>query len=174
MEKQPDEEQDGNELQHKYRIRQDMSGLVEDIIADGRNRGAFDNLKGKGKPLNLNKPVFGADKELAHRLLQDNEMQPVWIMQRNDILAKQSMMRAQMERVWSRHEQSFHLAKTADERGRLTISWDDACLRWTAEIEKLNKDIGNYNLKRPSANLEIFRLNLEKELEKLGAPRWLR
>ena len=59
-------------------------------------------------------------------------------------------------------------------KGRLTIRWDDNCLKWIAEIDELNKAIEAFNLKRPFDNLEIFKLNLESELKRAGAPRWLR
>ena len=169
-----DDEEDGlDELKHRHRIRYDWNDLIEDIITDGTNRGLFDNLKGKGKPLDLTKNFFAGDKELAHSLLKENDIPPVWIMQRNDILAKQAKLRVEMERQWAWYEGSFRVA-VGDDRGRLTISWDDACLRWLAQIEELNREIRNYNLKRPSDHLELFQLNLDKELERLGAPRWLR
>jgi hypothetical protein len=173
-EKVSQEKQSADNLEHRQRIRHDWDNLIEDIITDGRDRGLFDNLKGKGKPLNLSKINFAGDKELAHSLLKENDIVPAWIMQRNDILAKQAKLRAEIERQWAWYERAFRVAQTPDERGRLTISWDDACRRWLAEIEKLNKDMLNYNLKRPTENLELFQLKLETELERVGAPRWLR
>ena len=171
---QPEYEEDNEELKHRHRIRYDLNGLVEDIISDGANRGLFDNLKGKGKPLNLSKNFFAADQELAHSLLKENDMPPAWIMQRNDILAKQAKLRTEMERQWGWHERSFRVAASSAARGKLTISWDDECLRWLAQLEEINKEIRTYNLKRPSDRLELFHLQLEKELERIGAPRWLR
>ena len=164
----------GEELKHRHRMRHEWSDLIEDIITDGTSRGLFSDLKGKGKPLDLSKNFFAKDQELAHSLLKENDIAPAWIMQRNDILAKQARLRTEMARQWERHESSFRVAVTADARGRLTISWDDACLRWLAQVEELNKDIRSYNLKRPSDRLELFQLRLEKELERIGAPRWLR
>lgn len=167
-------ESTGDELNHRQRIRHDWDNLIEDIISEGRERGLFDNLKGKGKPLDLNRSYFAGDKELAHSLLKENDVLPAWIMQRNDILAAQAKLRAEMARQWEWHEQAFRLAKDQQERGRLTISWDDICLKWLAQIEELNKKTRNYNLKRPTDNLELFQLKLETELERLGASRWLR
>jgi hypothetical protein len=168
------DETSGDELNHRQRIRHDWDNLIEDIISEGRERGLFDNLKGKGKPLNLNKNHFAGDKELAHNLLKDNDVLPAWIMQRNDILAAQAKLRTEMARQWEWYEQSFRLARDQQERGRLTIGWDDLCLKWLAQIEELNKNTRSYNLKRPSENLELFQLKLETELERIGAPRWLR
>jgi hypothetical protein len=168
------DENTGDELNHRQRIRYDWNNLIEDIIAEGWERGLFDNLKGKGKPLDLNQTLFASDKELAHSLLKENDVLPTWIMQRNDILAAQATLRTEMARQWQWHERAFRLAKDQQERGRLTISWDDICLKWLAQIEELNKKTRSYNLKRPTDNLELFQLKLETELERIGAPRWLR
>lgn len=169
-----DDENGSDDLKHRHRIRHDWDNLIEDIITEGTSRGLFDNLKGKGKPLDLTKNYFAGEQELAHSLLKENDIAPAWIMQRNDVLAKQAKLRAEMKRQWEQHEVSFRVAATDEARGRLTISWDDACLRWLGQIEELNREIRSYNLKRPSDHLELFQLKLEKELERIGAPRWLR
>ena len=169
-----DADENIDDLNHRHRMRHDWDNLIEDIIGEGTKRGLFDNLKGKGKPLDLKRSSLGRDQELAHSLLKENDIAPAWIMQRSDILAKQARLRTEIERQWSRHEASFRVAVSSEARGRLTISWDDTCMRWLREIEELNKDIRSYNLKRPSEHLELFQLNLEKELERIGAPRWLR
>jgi hypothetical protein len=168
------DENSGEEVSHRQRIRYDWNNLIEDIIAEGRERGLFDNLKGKGKPLDLHKNHFAGDKDLAHSLLKENDIAPAWIMQRNDILAAQAKLRTEIAGQWAWYEQSFRLATDQRERGRLTIGWDDACRRWQAQIEELNKNTRSYNLKRPSDNLELFQLKLETELERIGAQRWLR
>ena len=169
-----EDENSSDELNHRHRLRHDWDNLIEDIIGEGVNRGVFENLKGKGKPLDLSKNFFAKEQELAHSLLKENEVAPAWIMQRNDILAQQAKLRAEMARKWAGHERAFQVAADSEARGRLTISWDDACLEWLAQIEKLNQEIRNYNLKRPSDRLELFQVKLEKELERIGAPRWLR
>ena len=59
------------------------------------------------------------------------------------------------------------------QRSALVIAWDDACLKWIETIAELNRQINNFNLKRPSDKLEMFKLNLDKELERAGARRYL-
>ena len=60
------------------------------------------------------------------------------------------------------------------DRGRVTISWDDYCLKWIEQIAALNKRIATHNLKRPLENMELFKLDIEKELARANAPRWFR
>lgn len=167
--------QNANEqAHHKKRMRQDWDNLIEDIIQEGVEKGLFDNLKGKGKPLNLSRNHFEEGQALANAILKDNDVPPAWIMERNHILEEQTTLRAEIRRKWLWHEAKFNAADTAEARGRLTISWDDACLKWHDQIVALNKRITTYNLKRPLANLEIFKLNFEEELKRAAALRWLR
>ena len=93
-------------------------------------------------------------------------------MQRNEILANVAKLRAEIERQWQWHRQEFGVASA--NKGRLTISWDDYCLKWIPAIVELNKAIDSFNLKRPFDNIEIFKLTIDSELKRVEAPRWLR
>ncbi len=50
--------------------------LVEEILGEARDKGEFDNLPGKGKPLRLQDDVYAGDKALAYHLLKNNDMAP--------------------------------------------------------------------------------------------------
>lgn len=158
--------------EYRARLRHERQDLIEELIQEGFENGLFDNLRGKGKPLNLQRNHFAADMELANELLKENDLPPAWILQRNEILARIAKLRAEIERQWRWHEQEFGVATAV--KSQLTIRWDDFCLKWQGEIAELNKAIDGFNLKRPFDNLEIFKLNLENELKRANAPRWLR
>ncbi|MEZ4591949.1 MAG: DUF1992 domain-containing protein [Chloroflexota bacterium] len=158
--------------EYRARLRNERADLIEELIQEGFEQGHFDNLPGKGKPLKLNKNPYAADMELANELLKENNLPPVWILQRNELLAKVAKLRAEIERQWGWHQREFAVASA--NKGRLTISWDDYCLKWIAEIGELNKGIEAFNLKRPFDNIEIFKLTIESELKRVDAPRWLR
>lgn len=158
--------------EYRVRLREDRQNLIEEIIQEGQESGLFDNLPGKGKPLNLNKNPYAADMELANELLKENDLPPAWILQRNDILSRIAKLRADIERQWAWHRQEF--AVSTANKGQLTIRWDDRCLNWLETITELNKAIESFNFKRPVDNLELFKLNLDDELKRANAPRWLR
>ncbi len=158
--------------EYRTRLRYERQELIDELIQESMEKGYFDNLPGKGKPLNLQRNPYAADMELANELLKENDLPPAWILQRNEILAKIAKLRAEIVRQWEWHEREFGVATS--EKGRLTIRWDDNCLKWIGEIAELNKAIDAFNFKRPSDNLEIFKLNLEAELKRADAPRWLR
>ncbi len=158
---------------HHFRMRHDWDNLMDELIQQGQDDGVFDNLSGKGKPLNLKKAVFGAELELAHNLMKENDAAPTWIMNRNSIQARLELLRKEIVRVWTRHEREFRVIQDPLHRDGLTLSWDDACQLWLAEIVEINKQIDEYNLKRPLNNLELYKTNLDRELKRVNASRWL-
>ena len=90
------------------------------------------------------------------------------------LLARIKSLREEIQRSWAHHEREYRYAQGEAVRGALAISWDDACLKWEAEIKELNKQIDDFNLKRPSSNLEMFKVILEEELARVDARRWLK
>jgi DnaJ family protein C protein 28 len=145
--------------------------LVEEIITAAQEEGKFDDLPGRGRPLSLRKNPYAPEWDLAHRLLKDNDLVPVWIMERKALLSRIDALRRQIAAAWERGRAAY-----ADPRRRdqAVICWDDACKRWQKEIIALNQDVTDFNLGRPFDHLEIYTLSLDAELERVDAPRWLR
>ncbi len=161
------------QAEYHYRMRHERQDLIEELIQEGQERGLFANLPGQGKPLNLQKNPYEKDMELANKLLKENDLPPAWILQRKRILAGIDQLRADIRRQWAWHERAF-AAAPAEDKGRLTISWDDYCREWSARVADLNRQIENFNLKRPLDHLEILKLHLDRELAQANAPRYLR
>lgn len=166
-------EETQSQAEHRLRMRFGWRDLIEELIEEGKQKGAFDNLAGSGKPLQLEQNLYAPDMILANKLLKDNDLTPAWIVQRNIILEQKEQLRADMVRTWTQHKQAFRFAQGAAQKQALGISWDDACRRWLSEIGKLNKMIEDFNLKRPVDNLELFKLRFDEELDKVGAERYL-
>jgi DnaJ family protein C protein 28 len=156
----------------RYRMRFQFQDLVEDLIEDGRRRGLFDDLSGHGRPLNLEKNVYEGSNALANQLMKDNDIRPAWLSQRLGVAEKIDALRADISRSWTRYRDGYDHAP-ADHRTALSIGWDDACRRWEETIVSLNKEIETYNLKRPTGQLELFKLRLSDELQRVDAPRYL-
>lgn len=163
-----------DKARHRFRMRHDWHNLIDDLIEEGREQGVFDNLPGKGKPLNLKRNLYAPESELAHDLLRKNDLKPAWIAIRSTLLAQIEMLRSEIQRKWTRYDGEYRVVQGATQQQALIIGWDDTCLVWEAEIVELNKQIESFNLKRLSDNLELFKLNLAEELAKIGARRYLR
>lgn len=159
--------------QHHLRMRHQWRDLIEDLIEDGRQRGLFDNLEGQGKPLELEPNSFEGSAVLANKLLKENDLRPAWLAHRVDVQELIDAFRGDVGRTWRRYEMAWSEAPSRSHRDSLIIGWDDACRTWQARIVDLNKRIDSYNLKRPASALELFKLKLEYELERVGAPRYL-
>lgn len=56
--------------------RQSWSSYVEEQIREAQNRGAFDNLPGAGKPLQLDENPFAGERALAYSLLKSHHLAP--------------------------------------------------------------------------------------------------
>jgi len=57
---------------------------IDEIIQDAMRKGEFDNLPGKGKPLDLNKDepdpyAAGEGSWLVNKILRENKVAPLWI-----------------------------------------------------------------------------------------------
>jgi DnaJ family protein C protein 28 len=159
--------------EHKIRMRFEFQDLVEDLIQDGQERGVFDNLAGKGKPLNLKSGLFEGDSALANELMKEHKVVPLWLMRRNAVGTAIEELRTDVGRHWQRHNLAYRLAQDEGRRMALRLSWSAQCREFQAEIVEINKLIDDFNLRRPSEGMEIFKLRLDDELKGAGASREL-
>lgn len=158
---------------HRYRMRFQWNDLMEDLIEDGRRRGLFDDLQGKGKPLDLDVNIFEGDRALANKLLKSNDILPPWLSSRIGVSTKIEDLRAEMEQTWERYRAGLVQSPGEAHRQSLKLGWDETCKRWDSFIENLNKEIESYNLKRPPGQPEVYKVRLIDELKRISAPRHL-
>ena len=74
----PTDPQADKSSEHRWRMRSDWDNLIDELIEEGRRQGAFDNLPGAGKPLNLRRNRYAPETELAHDLLRQNDLVGVY------------------------------------------------------------------------------------------------
>ncbi len=149
------------------------SDVMEDLFEEAMRSGAFDDLPGRGKPLNLFKNPYAPGTELAYQLLKDNNYTLPWIAQRQEILADIDNLRAEIGRDWRCYYAEFLPARDALIRASLERGWRQRLDAWDKQIATLNKRIAGLNLKQPGQGLEILKLTLESELYRAGASRKL-
>lgn len=161
------------QAEHKIRMRFEFSDLIEDLIQDGQERGVFDNLKGRGKPLDLKANLYEGDSSLANELMKEHKIVPLWLARRNTVNLAIDELRQDIGRRWQRHEQAYRLAQDKGRRMALRLSWSAQCREWEGEIRAINKLIDDFNLRRPVDGMEIFKLRLDDELARAAAGREL-
>lgn len=169
----PSTEEGDNFNEHRRRMRFQWRDLMEDLIEDGRRRGLFEDLPGKGKPLNLEQNIYEGSQTLANQIMKANDIKPAWLAHRLGVVEAIEVLRVEMARTWERYRTNFAYAPGEGHRQALTLGWDEVCRGWQVTVEKLNKEVDSYNLKRPPGQAELFKLRLDDELKRIQAPRYL-
>ncbi len=118
--------------------------LIDKLIRESMERGEFDDLTGKGQPIDLSENPF-EDPELrtVHRLLRNAGFAPAWLEERKDIDAEFERARATLVR--------------ANQEFRQTVA-------------EINRRVRIYNLKAPAVVFHRKTIDAEaliRELEKI-------
>src|ERR1700687_4710702 len=80
------------------------SHMIEDVIREAMERGEFDNLPGKGRPLNLTQdPLLDPMTAIVNRILRDNGVSHPLIEARRTMEAEAEECRDELQRAWSIH-----------------------------------------------------------------------
>jgi DnaJ family protein C protein 28 len=146
------------------------SEIVERQIVEAQERGEFDDLPGKGKPLDLTENPF-ADPEwrVAYKILQDNDFTLDWIELDKEIRAKLKACREQLLQSKRWYEQSMtqlgypESCWTEEERIRVQSTWEQALETFADQMAQINKKIELLNLKVPLVNLQRPRISVDEE-----------
>lgn len=140
---------------------------IDEIIRNAMEEGAFDNLRGKGQPLNLDEnPNVDPEWQLAYHLMKQNGFAPEFIEQRQAIEMELAQARTALARSWAWRQQSL----AADEDAAWVESeWAKAKKKLGETVNKLNARIKSYNLNIPLDKLYRKPINIEEELTLLGA-----
>jgi hypothetical protein len=151
------------------RTDEGWNDLISHHIEEAMRAGAFDNLRNKGKPLNMeSNPYVSEDQQMANKLLENNDLAPGWILERKELLEKIETLRGTLRKQADAHVTALAAASDEAIRARLTDSWHYATQQWQKELTTLNKRIGEHNITLPIRHLEIFKLRLADELARLG------
>jgi hypothetical protein len=127
--------------------------LIEELLEDARARGEFENLKGAGQPLDLQKDLYAGDKALAYSLLRSNQMAPPEIERGKEIDA--DLARAADLLMRLRHQRAALApragARHAAERRAYNLLRDKTEARYTEALRAINSKILSLNIVAPSA-----------------------
>ena len=134
---------------------------IEEQIRQAIERGDFDNLPGKGKPLDLSEnPHEDPGWRLAYRLLKENGYTLPWIETRQNI-------ELDYEKALKSLQQSWDWRKNAAGRRGLVHAereWQQALQNFREQMFKLNRRIRDYNLEIPSNQFQRRLINIEQEI----------
>jgi hypothetical protein len=128
--------------------------LVEKKIREAMEAGEFDDLPGKGQPLDLREnPFEDPDLRMVHRLLRNAGFAPAWIEERKDIDAELEKARVQLTRA--------RLLYGSDR----DHDWQRNIVEFRDKVAELNERIKIYNLKTPSAVFQRRLIDADKAIQ---------
>jgi DnaJ family protein C protein 28 len=137
----------------------DWESSIEKQIRKAMEEGAFDNLPGKGKPLDLSEnPFEDPDLRTVHRLLRNAGFAPAFIEERKDIEATLARARTTLARAWNLHQQASLTFSAA--------SWRRALDEFRECVSELNQRIRLHNLKVPARAFQRTVIDVELEIER--------
>ncbi|XP_006032713.1 dnaJ homolog subfamily C member 28 [Alligator sinensis] len=142
----------------KVKITQAIERLVEDLIQESMAKGDFDNLSGKGKPLQKFSDYLHIDP-MTHnlnRILIDNGYQPEWILLQKEIRETIEQLRRGILASRKKLGEPMTLCRQKQ--------WDHICEQFIEDIKKLNKRINDFNLIVPILSRQMVHFSADKEI----------
>lgn len=136
---------------------------IEEQIRQAMEEGKFEDLPGKGKPLNLNEnPLVDPEWRMAHHLLHSNGFTLTWIEKRKEIEEVHEKARGALARSWGWRQAALERGLPAN---LVEAEWGRAVEAFREQIAAINKRIFNFNLEVPSDQFQRRILNAELEIQ---------
>jgi DnaJ homolog subfamily C member 28 len=122
-------------------MNDDFEQPIDKIIREAREKGAFQDLPGKGQPLRWqDDALVPDDQRMAHKLLRDNGFTLDWIAFGQEIEAQHAALVGRLE-----SQRAARASGGLDEAG-----WQQARADFTAAVRALNRRIIEYNVRVPN------------------------
>ncbi len=150
------------------RTPEQWNDLISQRIEEAMRDGQFDNLRGKGRPINpAPEPHIPPEMQMANSLLKNNELVPAWISDRNAVLAAVDTTRNKIRRAVADYSTALRSAETAAAREQVEARWQAQLSALREEVRALNRRIELQNFKQPVTFLEIYKLRLDDEVKSM-------
>ena len=142
----------------------DVPRNIDEQIRQAMQRGDFDDLPGKGKPLDLGEnPHVDPGWRMAYRILKENGYSLPWIENRRSI-------ELDFESTLKSLRQNWNWRQNANGQRSLMHAekvWQQALQKFRDDVERLNKRIRNYNLEVPSDQFQRRQIDVHLEITKI-------
>jgi DnaJ family protein C protein 28 len=136
---------------------------AEEQIRRAIEQGKFDNLPGKGKPLNLDQdPYEDPEWRMAHHVLRNGGFTLPWIELKQEIERNRHVARESITRAWAWRQEA--LAR-GEPLSFVDAEWKRAEADFRQQIAALNRRIFSYNLQVPAGSLQLLQLDADREFE---------
>jgi DnaJ family protein C protein 28 len=136
---------------------------IEDHIRRAMEEGKFDDLPGKGKPLQLDDDAL-VDPEwrLAHHMLRSSGFTLPWIERRQEIERLIDEARTALKRSYAWRQSA--LSSGDAHPGFVQAEWQKAIDLFTLRIMEINQQIRIFNLEAPSERFHLRPIDARHDL----------
>jgi DnaJ family protein C protein 28 len=139
-----------------------LESMAERQLREAIENGEFDDLPGKGEPIDLKEnPFEDPDLRTVHRLMRNAGFAPAWIEERKDIDAQLEAARTKLSRAWVLFGKGGKSPSDPD--------WDRNVKEFRDNVGELNQRTRIYNLKAPAAVFHRRHIDADEIIEKIKA-----
>ncbi|KAL3825832.1 hypothetical protein ACJIZ3_021861 [Penstemon smallii] len=141
---------------NNVRSETDIINVVEQRVWHAMEEGQFENLPGKGKPLDLScNPHADPAEDTLYRILNKNGCAPEWVELNKEIRNSIAEWRAALKRAWACTDE-HHDSK-----------WLESSEALKLQLRNINNKVFHYNLIVPFGR-QMNGLKWEREIDKLS------
>jgi len=134
--------------------------MAEKKLREAIESGEFDNLPGKGEPIDLREnPFEDPDLRVVHRLLRNAGFAPAWIEERKDIEAEFQTALTKLSRAWALFSKGGESPSDPE--------WERSVRDFREYVAGLNQRTRIYNLKAPAAVFHRGHIDADNIIEKI-------
>lgn len=138
---------------------------IEEIIRRAIQEGKFDDLPGKGEPLQLDdNPHEDPEWRAAHHILKSAGFTLPWIETLRQIESDLEAARVRLTQTWAWRQET--LAKDS-EILLVESEWTRAVQSFKEQIAIINDQIRSFNLGVPAERFQLTMIDPELEIEKI-------
>ena len=145
--------------------------IADRKIRDAQEEGAFDNLPGQGKPLNLDfDPRVPPELRAAYRMMKDANLLPDWIQLDKEIRQLQERWDGQLANYAERRAEDLAERPERGSRGYeedLDRARERFLYRAAEGLGELNRMIDRLNLIVPATSRQRLRIDVKARMEAL-------
>lgn len=135
-----------------------LESLTEKKLREAIENGEFDDLPGKGEPIDLKEnPFEDPDLRVMHRMLRNAGFAPAWIEERKSIDAEFDAARTKLSRAWQLFGSAAESPSDAE--------WERNVKEFCEKVAELNQRTRIYNLKAPAAVFHRKHIDADKIIE---------
>lgn len=136
---------------------------IEEIIRRAMEEGQFDDLPGKGQPLQLDQnPHQDPEWRAAYNVLKSGGFSLPWIELLREIETQIQAARISLARSWEWHQSQ---QSGSNSSSQVENEWQRAVESFRENIAEINQKIRAYNLQVPNDRFQMQLVDAEKEID---------